>query len=258
VGTKLVQNYLTECVIREGWVARRSDTLIINKAHDNKIVTMDISIKENKSRNNVRADTSEVYKDISVSRAKEIYEGLTGVNIESSAEKLANRYNQRYNRNQRASNLTYPCIKVNKDLVIRAIAGVLTEMPFIREETMRSFPSGTPDYSAVRDLLLRKEVGWLDTEMVLVDVKPYHPLQELAVKESEGELEKESDEWKKLYAKSYDGYEGFLLNLLAKRYANEFNVDIEIKNGLDDYNENMLPSEERKKKREILLHDLTS
>jgi hypothetical protein len=126
---------------------------------------MDISKKETASNSFVKADTNEVYEDISVPRAKEIYEVLTGVNIESSAEKLTNRYNQRYNTGQRATTLTYPSIKVSKDLVTRAIAGVLTEMRFLREETMRSFPSGTPDYSAVRDLLLRKEVGWLDTEM---------------------------------------------------------------------------------------------
>jgi hypothetical protein len=93
---------------------------------------------------------------------------------------------------------------------------------------------------------------------VLVDVKPYHPLQELAVKESEGELEKESDEWKKLYAKLYDGYEGVLLDSYAERYASEFNIDVEIKDDLKYYDEKLLLSEKIKKKREIFLHDLTS
>jgi hypothetical protein len=219
---------------------------------------MDIVKKDTPVKNFVKADTSEVYEDISVPRAKEIYEALTGIDIESSAERLTRRYNQRYNSAKPgATPPTYPCIKVNEDLVIRAIAGVLTEMRFLGEETMRSFPSGTPDYSAVRDLLLRKEVGWLDTEMVLVDVKPYHPRQELAVKESEGEIEKESDEWKKMYAKLYDGYEKIILDSHVEKYADEFNIDVETKNDID-YGDETYYWERKRIEKEAFLHDLTS
>lgn len=220
---------------------------------------MDIVKKETPKDGFVKADTDETYENMSVSRAKEVCEELTGVDVDSVVEELTSRYNHRYVSDENKSEPpTYPSIKVDEDLVVRAIAGVLTEMRFKQEVKMRSFPSGTPDYNRVRDLLLRKEVGWLDTEWVLPDVKPYHPLQEHTIKIWEGEIERESEEAHRSYAKSFDGFEGHGIHTsTAKRLSDELGIDIDIKNGLE-YKDGMNKWERRENKKEVFIHDLTS
>lgn len=225
---------------------------------------MDIVKKETPNKNFVKADTSEVYEDMSVPRARKIYKELKGVDIDSTAEWITNRCNKRYSKKSRKSEApSGECIKVDENIVSRAIAGALAEMRFGDKEEMKTFPSDTISCEKVYNFILRKEVGVLDTWHILPDVKPYHPLQEFEVKQLDGEIEVErgSKQWKKMFAESYEGYEGYGggWSNKAKEYADELGLDIDMKinDALED-DERRLPSEEKKKKREIFLYDLTS
>lgn len=222
---------------------------------------MDILKKETSGKNFVKADTSEVYEDMTVPRAREICKELKGVEIDSTAEWIANRINRNY---RDAKSPTSMHVKVNKGIVIRAIAGGLTEMRFGDESRMvESFPPDTIGYEKVNNFILRKEVGFLDTYHVLPDVKPYHPVQELVVDCLDGKVEfdKGSIEYKKAFAKSYEDYEGYggFRSLLAKDIVENLGLDFDIKiKDAFENDKNMPPWEEKKKRREIFLHDLTS
>lgn len=174
-----------------------------------------------------KADTKETYEDISPRRGKEIYEDVVSRDAKQQASELADRYNSSYRWSRRKNKLTYPSIRVDEEIVLRALGGILAEKEWESHPGENGFPNGTPGFEETRDFILRKEVGYVLTQHILVDVKPYHPLQDLAKREGRGELEKESDKWKEVYARAFDGMEPYNG---CQKYAEELGLeDVEYK-----------------------------
>mgnify|MGYP006302479617 CR=1 FL=1 len=191
-----------------------------------------------------KADTDETFEDISVARAVEIINSEASLRVDPESLKEEDRttpflrtvtgnwvINEKGAIKEKSRRFSGPEVEIDRELAVRSIAGLIVEKEWMREPSW--FPNGTPDRDLVREFPFRKLLGYRRTHNVLVDVEPYHPLQELLKRSKRGEIETGSDEWKIKYARAFEGYCPDFPFDRAYDYADEFGLDIDFRDEID-------------------------